>query len=582
MGGGMNTGERIAEILLESGINHVFGLPGGGIIKIYDALYDVQDRISCILARHEQSASCMADMYGRLTGKPGVFMAQGSYVGSSGLFGIMEAFTASSPMVILTEFHEFSSFSQHAPFACGSGEYGSVDFRNILKATTKYTTVATTPQEAIQGTQFAIKHAVSGTPGPCACIMTGNAITDPVNEDLFPKLYPTPGYLRATTPHLSRKDVETTVDFLLKAQNPVIISGNGVHVSRAYDELQRLAELLGAPVATSFTGKSTFAENHPLALGVIGANGQRIAEKKVGEADLLIVIGTKLKPQDTIFEAPEFINPHKQKIIQIDLEPRNAGWTFPVEMGLIGDAKAILGQLSDEISKKTKNGGRTDIGLFQEELLREKETHDYFDDEDVRAKVTPILAPRLVRVLREATDESAIITADGGNNRQWMLHYFQTTMPRTFFGGGGILSMSWSLPAAFVAKLLNPDRQCVAVCGDGGFMMQVHILSTAVQYNVPAVFVVMNNSALGMVKEGQGEKPFVSEFVETDYAKIAESMGCLGLRVEKHSDLRQALDEALRSERPAVVDVVIDKDARMSKIFSPLGLEARKRVAFRM
>ncbi|MEK7873469.1 MAG: thiamine pyrophosphate-binding protein [Chloroflexota bacterium] len=578
----MGTSERIVQVLLEAGIDHVFGIPGGGIIKVYDALHDVQDKITCILARHEQTAACMADMYGRLTGKPGVFMAQGAFAVSSGLFGIMEAYTASSPMVVLTEMHEFMVFSQHSPYACGTGDHGSVDFKAILKNTTKYTTVAATPVEAVQGTQFAIKHAVSGTPGPTAVLLTGYAITGPLSENTIPRLYPMKGYLQATTSQLHEKDVKAAVDILLGGKEPVIIAGNGVHVSRAYDELKTLAELLAAPVATSFLGKSAFPENHPLALGVLGANGQKIAEKRVGQADVLLVVGTKLKPQDTIFEAPELIDPGRQKIVQIDVDPRNAGWTFPADMGLIGDAKAILAQLGGEVERRAPEAGARSLGSVQKKLLEEKAAADYFEDDYTRAETDPILAPRVLKVLREATEPSAIVTADAGNNRQWMLHYFQTREPRTFFGPGGIIGMSWSLPAAFVAKLLNPGRQCIAVCSDGGFMMQAHILSTAHQYNVPVVFVVLNNSMLGMVREGQGDKPFVSSFVETDHAKIAEAMGCLGFRVEKHKDLRPALDAALRSHRPAVVDVVIDKEDRMSRIFSPLGKEARARVRFRM
>lgn len=578
----MGTSERIVEVLLEAGIDHVFGIPGGNVIKVYDALHDVQDKITCILARHEQAAACMADMYGRLTGKPGVFMAQGAFAASTGLLGIMEAYTASSPMLVLTELHEFMVFSQHGPFACGTGDHGSIDFKAILKSVTKYTTVATTPVEAIQGTQFAIKHAVSGTPGPAAVLMSGYAITGPIPEDGPPRLHPTKGYLRATTPQLAAEDVKAATDILLAAKDPVIIAGNGVHASRAYDELKNLAELLAAPVATSFTGKSSIPENHPLALGVMGANGQKIAEKRVGQADVLLVVGTKLKPQDTIFEAPELIDPRRQRIVQIDVDARNAGWTFPVEMGLIGDAKAILAQLGDEIEKRAPSGEARNLGSVQKKLLQEKASAEYFEDDHTCAEIDPILAPRVIKVLREATEPSAIVTADAGNNRQWMLHYFQTMAPRTFFGPGGVIGMSWSIPAAFVAKLLNPGRQCVAVCGDGGFMMQMHVLSTAAQYGVPAVFVVLNNSTLGMVREGQGDKPFMSSFAETDFAQIAAAMGCRGFRVERHKDLRPALDAALHSGKPAVVDVVIDPADRMSRIFSPLGKEARARVRFRM
>jgi acetolactate synthase-1/2/3 large subunit len=579
----MKSCEKIVDVLIEAGIRYVFGLPGGGTMNIFDALYDHQNEITAVQARDEQAASCMACMYGRLTGMPGVFIAQGPFAGSTGVFGVMEAYLSSSPMLVLTDFSERHVFSLHAPVAAGTGAYGSFDLRNIFRATTKFTAVATTPIEAVQGTQLAIKHAISGRPGPTACTMHSPAILGPINPEGYPAIYPTAGYLRTTIPQLSPQDVQTTVDLLLEARKPVIIAGNGVKISRAYEELEKFAKILAAPVATSYLGKGAFAENHPLAVGPMSQGGQELALETVHEADVLIVIGCRLKPDDTHMELPEVINPKTQRIIQIDIDPRHAGWTFPIEMGLVGDAKAILRQLTEEISRRAGGKGRVDYQRVQEKLAQAKERSGYFEDPALYAAVEPIRPERVVKALREVTDPTAMIVGDGGNNRYWLMHYYQTRTTGAYFAPGGIGAVSWSLPAVFVAKLLHPERQCVAVCSDGGFAMQMNVLLTAKQYHVPAVFVVMNNSGFGMIRENLGERKICTDFLDTDYAEIARACGCLGFRVEKDSDLRPAMEAALKSGEPAVVDVVIEKEAQMfEKLFSPLAREARKRLRVRM
>lgn len=573
----MRTAERLVDVLIESGIHYVFGLPGGATMNIYDALYDRQDKIRAVMARDEQTASCMACMYGRLTGKPGVFIAQGPFAGSTGLFGVMEAYLSSSPMLVLTEFSERYFFSLHAPLAGGTGEYGSYDLRNIFRATTKFAAVATSPREAIQGTQLAIKHAICGQPGPTAVIMRAPAISGAIDPESYPSIHPTSGFLQTTTPQLSHSDTQKTVDILMEAKRPVIISGNGVRISRAYDELVKFAEILGAPVATSYLGKSSIPEKHLLAVGVMTQGGHSLALEKVQEADVLIVIGSRLKPDDTHMETTKLINPKRQRIIQIDIEPRNAGWTFPIELGLIGDAKVILQQLTEEILRRSQGKKHPDSKTTEKKLIQEKERANYFTFNPTHFTEDSILPEKVIQDLRNATDKNAIIVGDGGNNRHWLLHYYQTMTAGTYFVPGGIGAVSWSLPAVFVAKLLNPDKQCVAVCSDGGFGMQIHILSTAKQYNVPAVFVVMNNSGFGMIRENMGERRICADIIETNYAEIAKAFGCEGYRVEKNAELGPALEQALKSSKPSVVDVVITKDEKMfEKLYSPLAKEAHK------
>lgn len=572
----VSSAQKIVEVLLEAGIDHAFCLPGGPVRPLLDVLYDYKDQFRVILCRDEQTASCMAESYGQMTGKPGVFMAQEGFAVSTGLFGVLQAYLASSPMLVLTGFTDYGTFGQHAPFQCGNGNYGSFDARGIFQATTKFTTVATTPLEAVQGVQLAIKHALSGRPGPAAVLWNSAAMGD-VNTQTYPRLYPTHGYLEVAKPAAPSEVVHRVAEMLLDAKRPVLIAGNGARAARAHAELRKLAEALGMPVVTSALGKGVLRESHPLAAGPMGGTGTTLANAAVGEADLLLIVGCRLKPQDTCFENPKLIDPTRQSLIQVDIDPRNAGWQFPVKVGISADARIFLTQLLEqlgELAPENLEGLATQrTKVFQDRRRQE----ELFERTDLTADSFPLPSARVVRVLREVLEPSAIVTTDGGNNRHWMLHLYETMEEETCFGNAGLGGMSYSVPTAMTAKLLHPERQCVAVCGDGGFMMQIHALSTALQNGINFVSVVLNDSALGMVKEAQGKRPFVSEFLDTDFAAIARSFGCFGVRVQTSEDLYAGLREALAAQRPAVVDVAICKDEKTQAILgSPLRGEALK------
>ena len=339
--------EQITDVLIEAGIDHVFGIPGGGTVPIWDALFDKQDKIRVLLTRHEQTASCMADMYGRMTGKPGVLMGQGAFIASNGSFGIMESYLSGSPMLVLTDTSD-GGFSQHGNYQSGTGEYGSFDIVGILRSISKYVTYAVTAEEAVKGVQLAIKHARSGRPGPACVVMRNSAVTGEIDPQQPPRIHHTAGYLRGSPGAPPAEDIEQASRLLLQAAYPVLIAGNGVHGSRAYGELQELAELLGIPVATSYKGKSTFPEVHPLALGMMGTFGRKVANDVIADADLLLVAGCSLSPTDTKRETPQLIDASRQQILQIDIDPRNLGWTYPVAMGLVGDLKTVLSHRGKE------------------------------------------------------------------------------------------------------------------------------------------------------------------------------------------------------------------------------------------
>ena len=365
--------DHIVQVLEEGGVEYVFGIPGGGTGQIYGSLYGKEGRIKTVLARHEQAAAIMADAYGRATGKPAAIMGQGLFMGSNASFGIMEAFLSSTPMVVLTDTSDGGS-AQHPANQSGAGEYGSIDLVNIFRSMTKYTTMATTPKEAVLGTQLAIKHATSGRPGPACVLMRSSAIVGEVDMESPPFIHHTSGYLNTSAPQASPQDIQRVVEILSNSRKPVLVAGNGVHLSRAHDLVRELAVQWGMPVATSYKGKSVLEETHPLAVGMVGVYGQAAANAAVGDADTVLVVGAKLTTQDTVRERPHVFDPRRQHIIQIDIEPRNTGWTFPVELGLVGDASAVLSQLV-EASKPVVAGTEQRQQQRVQELQAEKQKY---------------------------------------------------------------------------------------------------------------------------------------------------------------------------------------------------------------
>lgn len=560
--------EGIVRVLEDAGIDMVFGISGGNMGRIYDALYDRQDKIRTVLVRHEQLASVMAEVYGRLTGKPGVAMGQGIFMLANGLLGTLEAHFGSSPMLLLTDFSDVAPFTQHAPYQGGTGAYGGADTRQTLSGVTKHTIVAHEPTEAVHAAQLAIKHALSGDRGPVGLVFHSNVFKGTVDPAKRPFLYPTRHYLPPRLP-ADPSSVAAAAAALAKAQRPVIIAGNGVRIAQAYDALAALADQLGAPVATSASGKGVIAETHPWALGVCGNFGQPAANAVIGEADVILAVGTRLGPADTTNENPQLIDPTRQTLLQVDVEPKNASWSFPMATVMIGDAALTLAQLADAVAKAGAPSAQA-RATRKSALDTARTKHGFFAGEAYASDEVPIMPQRLFAEMRAALDPDALITCDAGENRLFMVHYFQTSAPGTLLMPG-IGAMGYAVPAALAGKLVHPNRQVVAVSGDGGFSMAINGLMTARDENIPIVMVILNNSALGWVKHGQGNRPIASSFSEMNFAAIAKAMGCNGIRVERPGEIGPALHEALASGVPTVVDVVTSFKPSFRDVTSPLA-----------
>ena len=550
--------EMIVQTLEEAGIEYVFGIPGGGTGQIFQILETKQDRIRTLLVRHEQVAAIMADAYGRASGKPAAIMGQGLFMGSNATFGIMEAMLSSSPMLILTDTSD-SGAAQRPANQSGAGEYGSIDLQSIFKSMTKYTTLATSPKEAVLGTQMAIKHAVSGRPGPTTVLMRSAAIGGQVDVESPPFIHNAAGFLNTAKPASAPVDIQKALEILSESRRPVIIAGNGVHVAGAHSALQQLAEKLAIPVATSYKGKSAISEDHPLALGMVGTYGQETANRAVGDSDTILVVGALLRSQETVGERPDIFDPNKQRIIQIDIDERNAGWSFPVELGLIGDAKVILEQMVEASNVASLDNSKRQP--WADSMPSRREAGGYHDQPEMHEESSPVKPQRLIAQLQATMDPSTIYTLDAGNNRTWMAHLYRAQTANTFYSPGGTAGMGWALPAAVGLKLVYPDQPVVAVTGDGGYMMVVNAISTAVQYDLPIICVVFNNNTLGMVNDHQPEgHKIASEFHPTNNATVAEGMGAWGVQVNDSKDIPDALRAAQASGKPAVIDVIVDPD----------------------
>ena len=550
--------ELIVQFLEEAGIDAVFGIPGGGTGQIFTQLVGKEGTINTYLVRHEQTAAIMADAYARAKGKPAVIMGQGLFMGSNAAFGIMEAMLSSSPMLVLTDTSD-GGVGQHPANQSGAGEYGSIDLHNIFRSMTKYTTLATSPKEAALGAQLAIKHATSGRPGPACLLMRSASINGEVDVESPPFIHDTAGYLNTAKPQAAPADIQKAIDMLAESKRPVIVAGNGVHMAGAHGALQQLAEQWNAPVATSYKGKSAIAETHPLSVGMVGVYGQEAANRAVGDADTVLVVGAKLSPQDTVRERPSVFNPRGQRIIQIDIDDRNAGWTFPIDLGLIGDAGSILGQLV-EASQDAASGTAGNRSEWASALPHRKQDDGFYEDAGLNTDSSPVLPQRVVKLLQDTMPSDTIYSLDAGNNRTWMAHLYQSQQAHTFFCPGGTAGMGWGLPAAVGLQIAYPGRQVVCVTGDGGYMMTVNALSTAMQYELPIICVVFNDGALGMVRHHQAPGQYIaSEFAETDNAAVARGFGCFGVQVADSRDLPDALRQAQASGLPGVVDVLIDR-----------------------
>ncbi|WP_256301735.1 thiamine pyrophosphate-binding protein [Haloarchaeobius salinus] len=549
--------ERLVSDLEKMGIEYAFGFPGGRVIEFIEELSSSE--ITFVRARDEREASFMAEAYGRIHGKPAVLTGQGPWIGSTGAQGAMEAHFGSSPLLIITDASERGDYAPLSPYQQSRGDYGGMSLPKIFDSFTKEWWYANSGADAIRCTQLAYKHATAGRPGPTAVILDGSAVGADLPEDSIPQLWDPASQTRNWRSRPLKSDLDAAVSALETADRPVIIAGNGVHASGAHEELAAVAEAYDCAVTTSFLGKSTIAETHDLAGGVIGAFGQEGANQLVSDADVLLVVGCRLNPNDVNWGAPSFIRPEEQTIIHADIDSRNAGWVYPADVGLIGDAAESLREL-------VALGERTDDDASERATEAKASFEPNIDNVD---ELVPTTA---VKAIESVVDEDTYVCSDAGNNRMWLFNYFKSKSPRTFFGPGGLGVMGWSAPAA-VALALTTENDVVSVSGDGGFAMTMTAVETAVELDVAPTFLVLNDAALGSVRDFETQRGSIHgvRFNRIEYAETVKSFGANGVSITEPSELEPALEDAMASDVATVLDVRIEGE---HDVFGDDGLQS--------
>lgn len=559
---GMTGAQAVAQVISRQERPIVYGMPGGYTMHIYDALFSLRAEVETYLVREESLATVMAEAHGRLTGRPSFVIAQGAWVLGNAGIGIMEAHLGASPMVLLIDATDGGSFSHLGPYQAGFGGYGAYDLPLAMSAITKRTFVATDPTQALQMTQLAIKHATTGEPGPVAVIFHSRSLFG----RLDPSTQPASDVDRSSAGRepvvATQQQLDAAARLLRTAGRPVVISGNGTRLSGAEEALLAFAESFGVPVATTPAGKGTFPEDHELALGVIGSFGHDTANSVVGDADVVLAVGTKLGATDTANAHPDLLDPTRQRLVQIDVEPLNLGWTFSIAQAVHGDAADALDRLGSLLGDWRATGPAT--------VAAARAVKPYHDRTFTSAP-GELSARDVVTVLSAELEPGTVVTCDAGENRLFVLRDFQSKRGGTVLqpnGGGG---MGYAIPAAMAATITFPGRTAVAVCGDGGLAMTLHGLVSAVELGLDLVVVVLDNQVLGWVYNGQRGRTIASEFADVDYAGIASAIGCTAVRVDTLEDFRRALRDALSTRGVRVVVARTSKTDRYQDIISALN-----------
>ncbi len=548
--------------LLDCGADHAFTLPGLGITWMLDEFFEVRDRFRVVLTRSEQIASVMAQVYGKLTGRPGVFMAQGPFASTTGAFGILEAQFAGSPMVVLTDTSCYDGFGMYGVYQTMTGDYGAADVRTVLRTMTKYTGYATEPHEAVYGLQMAFKHAQLPRMGPAALVLKTPIIRREMPEQKRVNLYGSEGYLRHTPARPDAAAIAQLAAMIAQAETPVIVAGQGAQTAHTRELLGALAARAGAAVATSYNGKGVVDETAPFAVGMLGTWGARSANRMLARADLVVVLGASLGADYLRFRDESMIDPARQRIAQVDVDPRHAGWVYPVELAVTGDAGDALEMLGAHDLGEARRDAR--LATIAANNLE----HGFGVLPAVVAGAGMLHFADIVRVLDRLLTPKDMLTLDAGNNRIWVTSSLRLRTPGQLVVPGGIGGMGWGLPAAAAARLVHPERHVICLIGDGGIAMTLSALATCVQERLPITVIVANNQGLGMVRDNMKGRRIAVDFSPMDFAAIARGMGCNGVRVDRADTLGDAIaqsrDSILRdgdAALPTVIDVAIDPAA---------------------
>ena len=547
------SGARSLMVALEKeGANIVFGLPGGANLPIYDELY--KSNIRHILVRHEQSASHMADGFGRVSRRPGVCFATSGPGATNIVTGIATAQADSSPMIAIT--------GQVPSKMIGKDAFQESDIIGITNPIVKYAFQPMSPAEIPEVVKKAFYISSTGRPG-AVLIDIPKDVQQNESEMVFPSEVKIRGYHPWVDPDM--REIERAIDMLLSSERPIILAGGGVIISGAFAELQSLAELLMIPVVTTFKGKGAFPENHILSLGPIGMHGHAEANKMMTEADCVLACGSRFSDRSVgTFEEFE----KNLKIIHMDVDPAEIGKNQTTQVAVVGDVKASLRIMVKMLIQKAIK--RSEENPW---IKRVNETRDYFR-QNLKIHPHPLGAAKLLRKLREVLPPQSIVTTEVGQHQMWASLFFDVIHPGTFFSSTGLGTMGWGFPAAIGAKAAKPNVPVLDIAGEGSFNMTENSLAVSVLDNLPVIVFLLNNFSLGMVAQWQRtfyDRRMIGVDLKNcpDYVKIAEAYGAQGIRAETLDDVGKAVQTALKSDVATVIDIPIDPQEDVLPFVAP-------------
>ncbi|MEG6572348.1 biosynthetic-type acetolactate synthase large subunit [[Clostridium] cellulosi] len=541
----MTGAEILINCLLEQGVDTIFGFPGGAVLHIYDALYKYQDKIRHILTSHEQGAAHAADGYARASGKVGVCLATSGPGATNLVTGIATAYMDSIPMVAIT--------GNVASNLLGKDSFQEVDITGITMPITKHNFVVRNVNDLADIVRKAFKIAKEGRPGPVLIdipkdITAQFAEYEPQQKEESVRCIGT----------IRDEDVEKALELINESKKPIIYAGGGVCSSEASEELLELAEKLNSPVTLSLMGMGAFPATHDLYTGMVGMHGTKTSNLAVTQCDLLIAVGARFS--DRVISRLDRFAPNA-KILHIDIDEAEVNKNVIAEHHIIGDAKEVLKRLNKGIVTKDRSQWLRFI-----KDLKQKYPLQYSGNG---------LSPQyILNKIYELTNGNAIIATEVGQHQIWTAQYYKFTKPRLFISSGGLGTMGFGLGASIGASIARPSKKVFNIAGDGSFRMNLNELATAVEYNVPVIVVIMNNHALGMVRQWQNmfyDGRYSQTTLDrcTDFVKLAEAFGAVGFNLTEESQVESTLKEAMSLGRPVVINCEIDRDLKVWPMVPP-------------
>ena len=540
--------QSLVRSLEMAGADVVFGIPGGAILPAYDPLYD-SEKVRHILVRHEQGAGHAAEGYAMVTGKVGVCMATSGPGATNLVTPIADAHMDSVPIVAIT--------GQVASAAIGTDAFQEADIRGITMPITKHSFLVTKAADIASAVAAAFHIAGTGRPGPVLVDIAKDALQAKTSFH-WPQQLDLPGYRPVSRPH--GKQLREAVRLITESRRPVLYVGGGVLKARAWDELKELAELTGIPVVTTLMARGLFPDSHPQNLGMPGMHGTVAAVGALQRSDLLIALGTRF--DDRVTGQLSSFAP-LAKIIHADIDPAEISKNRVADVPIVGDAKDVIGELTALLKAEDRPLEIDDWIRYLYDVKRRYPTgYDLPED--------GTLSPQhVIKRIGDLTGPDAYYAAGVGQHQMWAAHFLPWEIPGRWLNSGGLGTMGYCVPAAMGAKVGRPDAVVWGIDGDGCFQMTNQELVTCALEGIPVKIAVINNQSLGMVRQWQ-TLFYGSRYSNTDlktnripdFPKLAEAMGCVGLRAEQPDDVDAVIDKALSiNDAPVVVEFVVHKDA---------------------